>query len=296
MPKFIIILNPWAGRGAGRRDKARIEAALAEHGLTYDLALTDRPGDATEIARRAADTHDVIVAAGGDGTVQEVVNGLMQAAGGARPPTLGIVPIGSGDDFTYALGFKRHAVEEAVKRLAENRQRAVDVGRVNGRYFVNEVAVGFAALATIESQKVKLALGQFVYLVGLSRAMIKYPSPRMHLRWEGGEVQDNLLMASIANGRRTGGQFLIAPTSNIADGLFDLVFAGALSRLRIGRLLPKVARGTHLSDAAVMLRRTPWVTIEAPSGIPVHADGEILGVDIQRLDIEILAGGVTVIA
>ena len=295
MPKFIIILNPWAGRGAGRRDLPRIEAALAQHGLAYDLALTERPGDATEMARRAADTHDVVVAAGGDGTVQEVVNGLMQASGGAHPAPLGVVPIGSGDDFTYALGFKRHAIEEAIRRLADNKRRAVDVGRVNGRYFVNEVAVGFAALATIESQKVKLAVGQFVYLVGLSRAMIKYPSPRMHLRWEGGEVEDNLLMASIANGRRTGGQFLIAPTSDIADGVFDLVFAGALSRLRIGRLLPKVARGTHLGDAAVKLRQTPWVTIEAPSGIPVHADGEILGRSIERLDIEILGGGLSVI-
>ncbi len=295
MPKHLIILNPWSGRGSGMRAKARIETAMAAHGLAYDLALTTRPGEATDFARNAADKYDVVVAAGGDGTAQEVVNGLMQASGGARTLPMGLLPVGSGDDFSYALGLKRRSIEEAVAHLAANRQRNVDVGRVNGRYFVNEVAVGFAAMAAIEAQKVKRVRGQLVYLIGLGRAFVRYPSPHMHLRWAGGEVDDRLLMASIANGRRTGGQFLIAPTSDIADGLFDLVFAGALGRLKIAQLLPKVARGTHLGDAAVMLRQTPWVTIEAPSGIPVHADGEKLGTSIQRLDIEIVAGGVTVI-
>ena len=108
-------------------------------------------------------------------------------------------------------------------------------------------------------------------------------------------MSDRLLMASIANGRRTGGGFLIAPTSDIADGVFDLVYAGALSRFHVVRLLPKVARGTHLSDPSVMLQLTPWVTIEAPSGMPVHVDGEILGTNVPRLDIEIVPGGATVI-
>ena len=131
--------------------------------------------------------------------------------------------------------------------------------------------------------------------LGLGRAMVKYPSPRIRMRWAGGEVSDRLLMASIANGRRTGGQFLIAPTSDIADGVFDLVYAGALSRFHVLRLLPKVARGTHLADPSVMLKLTPWVTIEAPAGMPVHVDGEILGTYVERLDIEIVPGGVNVI-
>ncbi|MFN8482195.1 MAG: diacylglycerol kinase family protein [Anaerolineae bacterium] len=295
MPKHMLIVNPWAGRGAGLRDRPRIEAAMAQYGLDYDLVLTAGPGDGIELARQAADSYDVVVAVGGDGTVQEVANGLMQASGGQRTSPLGVIPIGSGDDFTYALGFKRGAVEEAVARLAGGRQRVVDVGRVNGRYFVNEVAVGFAAQAALEAKTVKLPVGQFVYLVGLGRAMVKYPSPRIRMRWAGGEVSDRLLMASIANGRRTGGGFLIAPTSDIADGVFDLVYAGALSRFHVVRLLPKVARGTHLSDPSVRLQLTPWVTIEAPSGMPVHVDGEILGTNVPRLDIEIVPGGATVI-
>ncbi|MFN8471269.1 MAG: diacylglycerol kinase family protein [Anaerolineae bacterium] len=295
MPKHMLILNPWAGRGVGLRDKPRVEAAMAKYGLTYDLAMTAGPGDAIGLACEAADKYDVVVAIGGDGTVQEVVNGLMKASGGGHPTTLGVIPIGSGDDFTYALGFTRLAIEEAVARLAGNKRRDVDVGRVNGRYFVNEVAVGFAAQAAIEAQRVKLAVRQFVYLVGLASAMVTYPSPHIHMRWEGGEVSDRLLMASVANGRRTGGQFLIAPTSHIDDGVFDLVFAGALGRLHVVRLLPKVARGTHLSDPSVMWKLTPWVTIDAPAGMPVHVDGEIFGTSVQRLEIEIVAGGVTVI-
>ena len=296
MRKHKLILNPWAGRGAGGRIRAALLSHLAAHGLHADLDVTEGPRDAIRLARRAADSHDVVVAVGGDGTVHEVVNGLALAANGGETATLGIIPIGTGDDFAHMVGLARHSVEKAVTRLAQGTPRLVDLGRVNDEYFDNEVGVGFSGQANLESRKISAPLGPLVYLVAVFRCLIGYPLPHMRIAWEGGSVERDILLASIANGQRTGGQFLIAPGADIQDGQFELVFADAIGRLEILRLLPKVMKGTHVHEPPVTVVRSPWVTIDAPGGVPVHADGELLYTHVKRLEFELLPKKLRVIA
>ena len=288
MRKHKLILNPWAGRGAGGRIRAALLGHLAAHGLYADLDVTEGPRDAIRLARHAADSHDVVVAVGGDGTVHEVVNGLAQAANGGVTAPLGVIPIGTGDDFAYMIGLARNGVEEAVTRLAQGTPRLVDLGRVNDEYFDNEVGVAFSGQANIESRKISAPLGPLVYLIAVFRCLMGYPLPHLRIAWEGGSVERDILLASIANGQRTGGQFWIAPQADIEDGVFDLVFANAIGRLEILRLLPKVMKGTHIYEPPVSVVRSSWVTIDAPGGIPVHADGELLYSHVKHLDFELL--------
>ena len=295
MRKLVFIVSPWAGRGKGSKIKEAVEAAAADHGLFYDMCLTETPGHATTLARRAVDTHDIVVAVGGDGTVHEIVNGLVSAADGQPTHPLGIVPIGSGDDFAYNIGVTRHHVPTAIQRIARGDVRAVDIGRVNDRYYDNELGIAFEAAATVESQVIKAPLGPAVYLLGVLRALMRYSLPHLTIRWEGGEADRPLLLASVANGRRTGGAFLMAPHARVDDGLLDLTFGEALNRLQILRLLPKVLNGTHLGEKPVTTVKTPWVTIDSSQPFPVQADGEVLHTECKHLDIEVLPGRLRVI-
>lgn len=296
MRKHKFILNPWAGRGAGHRIRNTVLATIAKHGLHHDINVTEGPRDAIRLARAAADSYDVVVAVGGDGTVHEVVNGLAQAANGQPTAALGVVPIGTGDDFAYSVGITRHNVETSIDRIATGQPRLVDLGRVNDEYFDNEVGVGFVGQANMESKKITAPLGPLVYLIAVFRTLVGYPLPHMRITWQGGEINRQLLMASIANGRRTGGAFWIAPQADIEDGQFDIIIAESLGRLEIVKLLPKVMKGTHIHEKPVTVVRSPWVVIEAPGGVPVHADGELLYTDVKRLEFEIFPKRLTVIA
>ena len=295
MRKLVFIVNPWAGRGKGAKVKQAVQVAAAECGVGYDLQMTEAPGHATTLAQRAVDSHDVIVAVGGDGTVHEIVNGLMRVSDGQPTLPLGIVPIGSGDDFAYNLGLTRHNVPAAMQRIIEGHTRAVDIARVNDRYYDNELGIAFEAAATVESQAIKAPLGPAVYLLGVLRALLRYSLPHLTIRWQGGEADRRLLLASVANGRRTGGAFLMAPRAHVDDGLLDLTFGEALNRLEIVRLLPKVLNGTHLGEKPVTAVQTSWVTIDSPQPFPVHADGEVLYRACQHLDIEALPGRLRVL-
>lgn len=288
MRKHKLIVNPWAGRGAGERVKNKVLAAAADNGLHYDVEQTEGPRHAERLARAASEDYDVIVAVGGDGTVHEVVNGLAVAADGGVTRHLGIIPIGSGDDFAFSLGLGRHNVREAVKRIAHGEPRRVDMARINDEYFANEVGCAFEARVTIESRKITAPIGPALYLIAIFRSLTRYPLPRLRVAWEGDTVERDMLLVSTANGRRAGGGFLIAPHASVDDGLLDLTFADAIGRAEIVRLLPKVMNGTHVAERPVHTARTPWVTVESDTPFPVHADGEVVYTETRRLELAVL--------
>ena len=150
-----VIVNPYAGRWKALKSIPAIEAALQREGIPYDLAQTEGPEDAIEMARRAAlDGYTPVVAAGGDGTISEVMNGLVQAAAGGVAGPMGIIPSGSANDLAVQLELPLD-VDGACRKLREGRERRIDVGRVNDRYFDNDVGVGFEPQVTIEARKIK---------------------------------------------------------------------------------------------------------------------------------------------
>jgi diacylglycerol kinase (ATP) len=295
MARAKIIVNPYAGRWKGQRSVPAVEAALKEADVDFDLVCTAGSDHAIELAREAAlGGYSPVVAAGGDGAIGEVVNGLMQAAGDQVAGPLAIIPLGSANDFIQTLGTPAD-LKGACQLLRKGQVRTIDVGRVNERYFINDVGVGFEPQVTLESRKIKRLRGKLIYLVAVLRAVRDPIQAHMTIEWDGGQrVSKPILMVSVANGRCTGG-FWLTPYAELDDGELDFIFADALSRLQILRFLPEVMRGTHLDKDPVTYGRTRHIVITSDDPLPVVADGEIMTTEAHRLEIEVLAGRMQVL-
>jgi YegS/Rv2252/BmrU family lipid kinase len=270
---------------------------MAQLGLKFELVRTERPWHAAELAEIAALAgFDVVVAAGGDGTANEVINGLMSAKGkGVDSCAMAILSAGRGNDFANAIGMPQD-LEEACRVLSEDRRRPVDVGQViggmhpNGRYFGNCVGVGFDAIGTIEASKMP-RLGGFLsyFLAVLKTVFLYYRAPVITVEYDGRILTQPPLMVSVMNGRRLGGGFLMAPDAEPDDGLFDLCIAHEMSRARIFALIPHFLRGTQATQELITTGRAAKITITAIDGVlPAQTDGEIICTDGDRLEIELL--------
>jgi len=310
MPTYKIVLNPVAGRGAGARTRPTLEKILGQAGVTYEITETTGPGDATRIARAfSMGPDDVIVAVGGDGTAHEIVNGLVlgaqdrgEWAGGQPVGALGIIPIGTGDDLAWGLGFPQVDVEAACRILLADHRRVVDLGQVTDdlgqtEIFHNHLGGAFEGAALIESLKLRHMRGMMLYLVALARILPRYNDPvPMTVRYKDMVLTRPMLEVATANGGRTGATFKIAPDACPDDGELDLVLAHCQSIARILWLVLHFMRGTHtkLTDYVVM-DRVAHVVVEAPAGIPVHLDGEIYNPSAKRLDVTVLPGRLQVV-
>ncbi len=299
MPTAKVILNPYAGRGKGAKIAPKVRQLLQEAGMEVDWSETSGPGHAIQLAREAkAASHDLILAAGGDGTVSEVVNGMAQATpDGETVGVLGVLPIGSGNDFADMAGCPRD-LEAAVAAFRARTTRRVDLCRstietregVLRRYFDNNLGMGFEAQVTVESYKITWLRGVAIYVLAVLRALRRYDQPFFHIRWvdeEGREqhVAQRSLMVSLGNSRRTGGGFYVTPDAVMDDGLLDMGIAAALSTPRILFLLPQVMMGLHRNSSAIRLVRCREVQVIASQPAPVHADGEVVTEAASRLEV-----------
>jgi diacylglycerol kinase (ATP) len=297
MKKYKIIANPAAGNGAGARAIPQVEQLLARHDLDHDLTRTERAGHAIALARQAAlDGYDVVVAAGGDGTANEVINGLIAARQeGAGAVVMGLLNTGRGNDFAYGVGVPDD-LERACQALAKAHTRTIDVGRVaggkypDGRYFGNCVGVGFDAIGTIEVSKLPRLGGFWSFVIAIFKTILfRYYAPLTRVEYDGQTLTQPALMVSVMNGRRLGGGFMMAPDGEPDDGLLDLCVVRLMSRLRMFRILPHFLRGTQASQETVTSAQATRITITALEGtLPAHTDGEIICVDGQKLEIELL--------
>jgi YegS/Rv2252/BmrU family lipid kinase len=297
MKKYKIIANPAAGGGTGKRAIPQIEQLLTEYSLDYDIVCTQRRWHGAELARDAAlAAYDVIVAAGGDGTANEVINGLMEAKrAGKHSSAMGILSIGRGNDFAHGVGIP-HNLRQACQVLVEDHRRAIDIGRVigglhpQGRYFGNCVGVGFDAVATIEVAKLPRLGGFLSFFVAILKTiLLYYKAPLITIEYDEQTLTQALLMISIMNGRRLGDGFMMAPDAEPDDGLFDLCIAREISRARMFSLIPHFLRGTQATQEPITTGQAARISIAAVEGaLPAHTDGEILCVDGQHLEIELL--------
>ena len=302
---YRFIVNPIAGRGAGALALPEIESFAHSHNIAFDIIQTERPGHAIELARDAvAAERNVVVAVGGDGTANEVLNGLMLARhAGLTGTTMGLLSIGRGNDFAYWMGIPQ-GLEAGLQTLLQNSIREVDVGRVtgglypNGRYFGNGVGIGFDAVVGFEALKLKRLHGFVNCLVAALKTIFLYfHAPRMHIQIDGETIIQPSLMVSIMNGRRMGGGFMMAPTASPEDGLFDLCIAGQVSRLGILGLIPRFMKGTQATHPAIKTRQSRAVHVVTLEGVlPAHADGETLCTEGRELTIELLPGQLEIIS
>ena len=293
--RMLVIVNPGAG-GGSHRVLERLRSALLRLGIDPEVVTTDRPGHATVIAREAAERgRRLIVAVGGDGTVHEVVNGLVDAESGqlrGDDPVLGVVSAGSGCDLVRTFGLDRdpetlarHLASEHVTRIDLGRVRLTGVdGRPATRVFANVAEVGFGGTVAVAARRLPARLGPRRYTLGIVAAWGAFRRVGMTVTHDGGVHAADLCNVVIANGQFFGGGLKVAPRSLPDDGRFDVqAWGGTVTDVvRAGRQL---RTGAHLQRPDVRAWPSASVTVESEREVAVEADGEVLGTGPAAFDI-----------
>lgn len=295
--KLLLILNPHAA--AGRAD-ALADRIVEELGRVAEVQtlLSAGPGHATRLVADAdLAAVDAVVAAGGDGTLFEVLNGLYDNGISSRPP-LGVLPVGTGNAFARDLGLEPGDWKKGIELIGAGKTRAFDVGRVEsaeGSYhFLNIVGAGLPVDAMLTAEKLKF-VGRGAYtLATLWRAM-QLKTYELDLRLDGQAVRRESMFIEISNTRFTGTSFLIAPGAEPDDGLFDITLVRRLGRARLLRLFPTIYKGEHIRYEEVKTYRAREIRIEGPAGMPLAPDGEMRGrtpatIRCLRRDLELFSG------
>lgn len=293
--RMLVIVNPHAGHGT-RGVLERLTAALAGCGLVPDVALTGGPGDATDIAREAVEAgRRLIVAVGGDGTVHETVNGMVDADAGVlrgHDPVLGVVPAGSGCDLVRTFGLDRppevlarHLAGPEVHRIDLGRVRLVGSdGRATVRVFANVAEVGFGGAVARAAARLPRRLGERRYRLGIVAAWGGFRRVPMTVRHDGGEHRAPLSNVVVANGQFFGGGMKVAPRSLPDDGRFDVqAWGGTVTD--VVRAARQLRDGAHLRRPDVRAWPSATVMVEADRPLAVEADGELLGRSPATFDV-----------
>jgi len=289
-----IILNPAAGKGKAIRQRPKIEKFLNESGRKHQILLTASPGHAIEMLQNLPiQEEDVIVAAGGDGTCNEVINGLLtRKKTSEKPPLFGIIPIGRGNDFSATPNLPVD-VEKAVEIILNGKVRPLDVGMVkggffpDGRYFINGVGIGFDTKVGFEAAKMKIKSG-LTYMIGALIMLARYePSPVIQIRHDNEEVTLPAVLVSVVNGRRMGGSFFMGPNAIIDDGLLDICYVKhPEKRSYLMKIFSHYTKGTQSQCEGVHMARGSKFHLKALEGsMAVHCDGETVCHDGKELDI-----------
>jgi len=305
MPRKVkLILNPMADLGRAWKTANDLRPIAQEFKGELSWSGTVYPTHAIELAKQAADEGcDLVVALGGDGTVHEVVNGLMQVPADRRP-VMGVVPIGSGNDFAYSMGVAGKSAQALANALKAEIIQTVDLGKMTdeyGRteYFDNTIGIGFDAVVTIRSHKLPIVKGFLMYLTAVIQTIILNHNPaRMQMETESQKWEQDVIMLTLCNGQREGGGFMLSPNSKNDDGKLEFLTVGRLSRPAMLRLVPEFINGTHMRFKQV--RMGEFKTLKLSSNLPlyIHADGEIytsFGSNLRSASFEVVPGALRVV-
>jgi diacylglycerol kinase (ATP) len=272
-----LIVNPSSGRELAVGHAARLAAVLREH-YEVEVLTTEGDGDAERAGRSGSEGGcDTFFVAGGDGTVNEVVNGVA-AAGALDRVRFGIIPLGTGNDFAAGLGVPPD-VDEALGVLLQERELRVDLGSVNGRLFLNTSGGGYIAEVSVAvTAQLKTIAGRLAYLIGGAQALWEYEPVRATVSAEPGGLRLGLRLYAFAvcNSRLIGGGRLIAPHAVIDDGLLDVCLIEAMSAMEFVALARKVADGDHVDDPRVRYLQAESVVIDLHPEAWINTDGEVL--------------------
>jgi diacylglycerol kinase (ATP) len=293
LPHTRLIVNPAAGAGKTAKKWPQIMSFLKSSGLRFEHDLTEAPGHAIELAKAAARKgYEIIVSVGGDGTINEIVNGLHDS-GSIADVTLGIVGTGTGGDYIRTIGIPRH-YEASCQRLLNPQKLTVDLGVVeypnNGqmarRLFVNFAGLGFdAEIVRATTQKYK-ALGSVAsYLMGLLSTLMLYQNQEVSLELDGEAENRKVCAVMMSNGKYGGGSMLVAPHADPRDGLLDVLIIDDLSKPDLLWSLPRIYRGTHLTHPKVTMKKAREIYIQTRQPLSLQADGELLGESPARFSV-----------
>ena len=285
-PYVNVIVNPAAGAGKTGRAWPHIRDIFTHQGLKFDHTITEGPGHAVELAGEAVGRgYETVVSVGGDGTINEVVNGLHQV-GGRDHVRVGCISTGTGGDYARTLGVPK-SIADACGRIIEPRTKAVDLGVVefgsNGarqeRLFANFAGMGFdAEIVRRTTQQFKSFGSLPSYLLGALSTLVSYRNRDVVVTIDGEDTEHRVCTVIMNNGRYGGGGMFTAPDAELDDGLFDVLIVGDLGKLDFLVSLPRIYRGTHLTHRKIQMKKAREVTVRSRNGrLHLQADGEWLG-------------------
>ena len=276
MRRIALIVNPIAGDGKCLNKLPKVENLLTGAGVEYTTLMTQSAGHAISLAKQAArDGFTTIISMGGDGTLNEVVNGII----GAAECVLGFIPAGSGNDFGRTFGLRSGDVGQACDVILRGNVREIDLGYTEGKYFLNVAGAGFDAevghMANVWGKK--YFPGQLAYIASILRQLVSFNPRDMHIELDGRLIDTKAWLVAVGNARFFGGGMMIAPAAEVDDRLFDVCVIGATSKLELLKVLPKVFKGDHVHHKAVKCYRASHVKLSSSSTMVTQADGEVLG-------------------
>ena len=276
MKRARLIYNPSSGREEFQRKLPDILDLFEQAGYETSCHATKRAGDATVAASQAVDRQfDLIIAAGGDGTLYEVINGMAEKEN--RPP-LGIIPAGTTNDFARAIGLPLRNIMGACRTILEGKPVAVDVGKINQRYFINIAGGGALTNLTYEvPSKLKTVMGQLAYYIkGIEKLPFIRPS-RVRIEADGKVIDEEIMLFLIANSNSVGGMERLAPYADLSDGKFDCIILRKTTLPEFIRVVTHVLKGDHIKDPDVIYFQTKKIRAISSTKVLLNLDGELGG-------------------
>jgi diacylglycerol kinase (ATP) len=292
-------LNPYSNRWNSQKRWPEAEAALKDAGVDFEVVVSQKKGQIVELAEQAVNEKCApIIIAGGDGSIGDAVNGLIRTAQSkqGRVVPLGILPTGSANDLAFALGLPTD-LKQAAKVIAAGKTKAMDLGKLNDHYFVNNSAAGLDPYVTLKHEKIHWIKGILRYLLAAVQAIMDKPEWQANVQWDDGEFKGKISLISIGNGRRTGG-FFMTPHADPFDGKLTLAFGYRATRLGLFQALPRAfnedKRNYVEMDGMYEVQATR-ISIHLDPPSPAHTDGELFPNWMQDFEYEILPNCLNII-
>ncbi len=267
--RYLMIVNPEAGSRSTMKALPEIDRLLRKRNVEFEFHFTEERDHATELVKEIGVDFDVIVSVGGDGTINEIVNGMPDLN---KP--LGIIPIGTGNDFARSCSMETGNLESAVDVLLTHDVKKVDVGEVNGRRFINVMGLGFEGRANDIGKMLPYLHGTPKYLIAIGGTYLSYKRMPLRVKFNDMTIDEKVFLLSIGNGWNVGGGLQLTPKAILDDGMFDVGYLQNITRLRILQVFSKLYDGTIDTVPEFEMYRTKELTIESDRPIPAHIDGE----------------------
>lgn len=305
--KVSVILNPQANRGDAGRQIPAVTQALAAADLDYRLVVVQARGQAKREAIAAVSNCDVVVAAGGDGTVSEVVNGLIASAEEESICPLGVLPLGAGNNLSALAGISQE-LTAAVQVVASGKIRKVDLGWLSynvadglhdsngawrGQFFANNCTLAMGPLVSARSNRITFWLAELGHAVTALPDVLRRRARRMRVSWDNNEHEGPTFLLSLANMAPPSGLFAGTRGAQIDDGLFDFVLALEMSPSDVLQILARLVRGRQIDHPKIICGRTKRLWVKCRPGTPIHVDGELLAQAATTVHCQVLPGKIS---
>ncbi len=271
MDNILFIINPIAGGGKAENLIPLIQNSMDKHKRNYDIILTTKPKEAIDIAKDNVDNYEIIVAVGGDGTINEVAKGIIIGGKGA----LGIVPGGTGNDVVKSLGISANP-EESLETIAKGFKKEIDIGKVINDSFLNIASVGFDAEVIVNHDKFKGKVkGKLVYILSVIYTLFSYKNKKLEIDIDGEKLEEEILLLAVGNGRYYGGGMQILPSANVNDGYLHICIISGIGKIMTLFLFPTIFKGHHINyKKYVKIYKAKNIKVRSKEEIFINIDGD----------------------